>query len=240
MRTETRKGLQVLRRLRDFLMAIHVMPAIGPIEKLLEQLSGVIEHLSAHAVEQETNERAFRSMARMAQLQARVLRLELMRPVERLGKALFRNDAAILEELTVPASHAYEQVIAAALAMAERVAEHRDRFVAAGFSDGFDDRLREAAVALRKSIDMKAEYFGRRSAATAGMRAEFVRGRDMVRLLDSMVAPRLEVDGLAQWRTLSRFARVSRGAGETEPGGTPEATSQASEITETTGREHAA
>jgi hypothetical protein len=211
MRTRTKQGIQVLRRVHDFLAATDVPAALGSVTKHVEALGRLVDRLSAHAVEQDASARAFSASARAAQQQTRALRREFMRPVVRLGKSFVPNDPSLRKALAMPDAQDYEGVIAAALAMAERAEEHKDRFVAAGFGEDFVDRLRKAVAGLRSTLDDRSDHFGRRSAATAGLGEEMARGRDLVRLLDAMVAPRLEdaPDRLAQWRTLARFVRVT-------------------------------
>jgi hypothetical protein len=90
------------------------------------------------------------------------------------------------QSLAMPDMRGYERLIAAAQAMAERAAEHRDRFVEAGFGETFVDQVKHAALELQKTIDAKAAHFGHRAAATSGMVQELSRGRALVRLLDAL------------------------------------------------------
>lgn len=211
MRVEARQGQPVLRRVCAFCKAGDLQPVIGPVEKPVEELEGLLGRLSGHVVEQAANEAAFQSLSLTARKQSRDIVLKFMRPIERLTKALFPSDLALQKAMQLPESRAYESVIAGALSMAERAVEHQARFVEAGFSADFIERLKTAADSLRKVLDAKAVYRGRRSAATAGIVAEYRRGRHMVRLLDALVAPALEgmPDRLAEWRTLSRFVRAT-------------------------------
>jgi hypothetical protein len=216
METKTKQGLQVLRRVHEFLGDNEVTPALGSVTAHVKSLGEVVDRLSTHAVEQEVSDRGFRAAARESQLAARTLRAEFMRPVSQLGRTLFPNEPALRRALAMPSAQDYEGLIAAALAMADRAGEHKDRFVLAGFGEDFVDRIKAAVGGLRKGLDDKAAHFGRRSAATAGSLSEMSRGRELVRLLDVMLSPRLAVtpDKLAQWRTLSRFVRSAVAGGE--------------------------
>jgi hypothetical protein len=171
----------------------------------------MVDRLSAHAVEQDASLRAMRASVRKAQAQARVVRGEFMRPVSQMGRALFPSDASLRRALAMPKVKDYQGLITAGLAMADQAAEHKDRFVAAGFEENFVERFRTAVTDLRTALDITATHLGRRSAASAGMLDELARGRQLVRMLDAMVAPRLEdaPDRLAQWRTLARFVHVA-------------------------------
>ena len=81
-----------------------------------------------------------------------------------------------------------------------------------GFADDFLERLKNGASDLRAALDEKGAHYGKRSAASAGMVEELSRSKELMRVLDDMVSPGLRgtPDRLAEWRTLSRFARLSR------------------------------
>ncbi len=219
MRQQTMLGLQVLRRAHDFLAANPTPGTFGAVSKQVEGLGQSVDRLAAHAVDQDESDRAYRGSANGAQQQARLLRGNFMRPVARTAKSIFPDDAALRRSLALPKERGYEHLIAAAGAMAGRAEEHKDRFVEAGFSDDFVERLRKAASDLRAALDAKGTHFGKRSAATAGMRQELARGRDLVRVLDDMVRPALQATPirLAEWRTLSRFIRSAKAVEQATP-----------------------
>ncbi len=226
MRVGTQGGLQVLRRAFEFLVAKLVTAGLGSITKHVEILGQIVDRLATHAVEQGIHERGHRASARAAQEQSRALMVEFMRPVARRARSLFPDDPKIREALTLPKVKSYEKVIAGALAMADRAEEHKVRFVQAGFDEDFVDRLRKAATDLRVSLDEKGVHLGKRSAASAGMLEELGRGKDLLRVLDDMVAAgmRATPDRLAEWRTLTRFVRPSPAKEESTrppPVGTP-------------------
>ena len=210
MRTPTKQGIQVLRRANEFLRGIEITTGLGSYKKQVETLGQTVDRIATHAVEQESSDRGFRASASTAQALAKSLRGEFMLPISRTGKLLFPADAALKQSLAMPRRKDYEGLIAAAYAMADRAEEHKDRFVGAGFSDDFAERLRQATADLRKALDDKAVHYGNRAAATAGLVGEMSHGRGLVRILEAMVAPRLvdTPDKLAQWRTLSRFLRT--------------------------------
>lgn len=223
MRTPTKQGIQVLRRTRDFLKATEVTVALGPISNHIDHLAGVIDRLTAHAVEQDNANRAYRASARAAQELSRGVRQKYLRPVAQLGRALFPNDPVVQQALAMPDARDYQRVIAAALAMAAQAEEHKDQFVKAGFGEDFVEKMRKVAEELRVGVDTRAANLGRRTAATAGLLLEMARGRDLIRLLDAMVAPELAgvEDKMAQWRSLTRFVRVGQVSDEETPAPTP-------------------
>jgi hypothetical protein len=211
MRMRSERELQVLRRVRDFLATTELSPPLESVAKQVEELGGVVDRLASHAMEQDASDRASRSLTQVAHEQARTLRRDFLRPVAWLSRVLFPSDEAVRQSLAMPLARDYEGLIAAAEAMTARAAEHSERFVAAGFNAEFVDRLKRAALDLRKMLDQEGAHLGHRSAATARMEEEIVRGRDLVRYIDALVTPQLEAtpDRLAEWRTIARIARAT-------------------------------
>lgn len=213
MRIRTLQGMQVLRRVRDFLVAREIPVAIGTIGKQVEELTAVIDRLSAHAVEQESRFRSAKALTEAKERLMRQLQDEFMRPISRVAPSLFRTNAEMQRALEMPRFRDHERVLASAYAMADRVAPHAASFVEKGFAADFVERLRKAADAFKEAIDGRSLDVGRRAASTAGQLEELRRGRELVRLLDAMVSPRLakEPDLAAEWKSLSRFLRQPGG-----------------------------
>lgn len=240
MRTKVTRGLQVLRRVRDFLAVTEVTPPLGAIAKHVEELDGVIARLSAHAVGQDASNRGYHSAALLARQKSRRLRKAYLLPVALMGKTLFRNDPALRYDLAMPDGQGYERLIAAGISMAQHAEGRRDRFVAAGFGEDFVDQLKQAALDLQRAVDLTSAQLGHRAAATSGMLQELARGRDLVRLLDAMVGSWLEdhmQDRVAEWKTLTRFVRVAPPVEAVEAVGT---TPTPTTTTPTTPERHAA
>jgi hypothetical protein len=210
MRNIVMRGLQVLRRTAAFLgKEITVETTMGPISRHVIELNGVIDRLSSLAAEQGETGRMVRDLTRKAREQADALVRAYARPVARQSKLLFAVNTDLRESLKVPSRRVgYEKLIAHITGFANRAEEHKAKFVEAGLAEDFVERLRGQIKALEKTLAEKAELSGRRSAATAGAALEFSRAREMVRMLDSMVAPILVGTGrLASWKSLSRFVR---------------------------------
>jgi hypothetical protein len=206
-----RQGIQVLRRVKQLVGTSEVAAAIGSVDTQVEALGTVIESLATHSVAQTESTRALSDATRRCRTLAKELVRLFLRPIAQLGVVLFKRDPIMREAFSIPQVQDYEGLIAAALMMAERASLHKARFVEKGFHDDFLERLRGAVGELRAALDQRSEQFGRRSAATAGLKEEYGRGRDLVRLIDTMVTPIWESSPskLAQWRTMSRFIRLS-------------------------------
>lgn len=218
MRFNHKQAIQVFRRIRDFLAESPPPVSFGSVEKLVDQLKAVIDRLETHAREQAARASLAQAGTRIKRALAVSIRGEFLRPIARVARALFPADSALLQTFPIPKVRDYEGTIAAAKAMAQNANGHKQRFVDAGFPEDFVERMEKAANDLREGMNARAEEFGKRSASTAGLRAEYVRGRELVRVLDAMVSPRLASapERLAEWRTISRFARLAAPATESE------------------------
>ncbi len=210
MRFRTMQGVQVLRRVRDFLAARDIPVAIGTVAKHVEALTAIVDRLTSHAVEQESRDRAARSATVKKGRLARELRFEYLRPIARAAKSLFPNDLEMRRALQMPPFRDHERLLATAYAVADRVQQHTQKFVDRGFAPDFVERLRKAGDAFKAAIDTRSVDVGRRAASTAGQLEELRRGREVVRLLEAMITPRLadSPDQLAEWQSLTRFSRV--------------------------------
>lgn len=213
MRNNVRQGLRVLRGIPEFLGKEIEGPAmIGPLATHIAALNGEIDRLDVLVGEQDSSDRAFRGAAQEAKVLSRKLQYELVRPVVRMAKLLFPADPTLRSQLKLPkGTISYQALIAIALGVADRVEPHKAKFVEAGFAEDFVDKMRSTVEALNKALEAKAGYNSRRAGATAGLVLEFARSREMVRMLDDMVAPLLEgTQRLAAWKAVSRFARKAK------------------------------
>lgn len=209
MQMQQKRTLQTFRRVRDFLRRNAVAVRFAKLDPQLEALSGVVDRLSAYAVEQDTRTRLARSGTSTLARQLRQLRLAFMTPVSRFGRTLAPTDSALKRALTIPRKADAEGLIAAALGMADAAETQKGAFVAGGFADDFAAQLRQVANELKATIDDRARDIGRRNASTAGVREEIAKGRAIIALLDAMVAPVLEATPalLTEWRTLKKWVR---------------------------------
>jgi hypothetical protein len=207
MRKTAEQDLQALRGIGEFLGENEVTGAISSMEKHKEALAAAIGRLNDHAVRQDQCDRAFRAASAEGRALVTQLRREYIRPIVMAGKASFANDAGLGKLLSMPKTQGYEKVIAAALSIAGEVEKHKERFTVSGFEADFVDRLRAAAERVKVRRSEKDRQYALRAAATRGLEKEMSSAKALVRLLDSMIAPRLEEtpERLAQWKTVVRF-----------------------------------
>ena len=219
MRRRVSRGQQVFRTACELLTVTEVKPRLGDIVKHVEDLEVVAARLAASAVAQDVSNRAYHAAARAARAQARQLRREYLAPVAGTAKTLFRDEPTVREALAMPKREGYHALVTAAQGMARHAAERKDRFVAAGFREDFVEQLDAAALALEAAADVTSGHRARRAAATSAMLKDYAIGRDLLRLLDTMVTPWLEQNlpaRLAEWESLTHFARVTPASDATE------------------------
>jgi hypothetical protein len=210
MRINVGEGLRVFPRVIEFVLTIVVKPTIGAITIHVETLTGVVGRLTEYVVLQDESDRACRSLSRDARLQALTLWQEYVLPIARLGRTLFGADEGSRQSLAVPRATTYQGMIAGALALAGRAKEHRQLLVNAGCDPDFIERLIAAALGLKATLDAKEMHAHRRAGATAGAIEELRRGREIVRLLNTLLRPQLRKSPVmfAEWRRVSRFVPV--------------------------------
>lgn len=209
MRRPTTQGILVLHRVNDFLVDNTATGPIGSVDKQVKELTACLELLDAHAGVQDAAAHDFRAAAVRAREARATLRNDYLRPIAKLARVIFPKGAPERTKFQMPKARSYHALIAAAEGLAERAAAHKTALVDGGLSEDFVERLLAAVGALRTALDEKAKHYGRRAAATTGTEAEYKRGRRIVAYLDTVVTPTWKSTParLAEWKTLSRFAR---------------------------------
>jgi len=209
MELKTKQGLQTLLRAHAFLAGKALTAAVGDVKPHVEALDAIIVRLEGFATEQAAREAAARGGTETKRQMSRALRQEYLRPIAQIARRLFSNDSQLRSSFLLPGTKDDEGVIQTARAFAERVSEYKEKFVARGLAPDIVERLHKATEEFRGQLTSRLLDRSRRVAATAGLRSELSRGRDLVRLLDLMLAPRLEgePEQLAEWRSIARFLR---------------------------------
>ncbi len=168
---------------------------------------GTVDRITALTVEQETHTRLARAGTATINQQMRLLRWELMRPIELSARQIVINGVSLGPSFRVaPRIRQPEALIIAAMAMANRAEEYAPAFVAAGFPTDFAERMRAGATALREAVDSRAHQLGRRAATTAALADAVTRGRQVLSLVDLMVGPSAERDAVVavEWKEVLR------------------------------------
>ncbi len=211
MRQTTQFTVGLLRRITEFLQRTQPSILIGELKSHIAQLSTITDEMSTLQIEQETRRRQSQAGTATLRKQLRTAKFEFMRPVSRMARVLFPDDPETRRAMSVP--HRLfrpEEVVAALHAMAVSAEPHKAEFIAGGFATDFIERMHFAADALKAAVDARSREFGRRAAASGGAFRLAQRGRALVRLIDAMVAPRLQGNPelISEWRSLLRQGRM--------------------------------
>ena len=220
MKHEQSQLLEALRQVQVFLdrNASVVGPTIAVSRRNLDD---VVNSLTAHAAMQETGGMNSRGETAKQKTLRAALRKDHMAPIAEVAKQKLR-DVPEFHALVMPAATSSSARLAAhAAAMADAAKAHEQVFKDAGLPDDFIDSLATVADEVSKSIDDRKQHSSKRSGATAGLLAEEKRGRSMLKLINSLVMPRLRNNDalLGEWKAAKRVPR--------KPGPTPTAVGNA-------------
>ena len=201
--------LTTLNRARAFIDAHRQQ--LGELESAgyRRKLDDVIAALQNHAVDQDaairigagrtTRQRALRS----------ALRLNHMRPIAMVAAARLRdtpefNALRMPSRKTLPA-----QLVVAGEAMAKVATQHAPVFIESGLAPNFVEQLEAAAQSLADCMTDRGTTAAMQVGASAGLRTEASRARQVLRVLSALIEPRLSGNPalLAEWRTARHIRR---------------------------------
>ena len=191
-----------------------------------EALARLVERIGRHATEQDATVRLGRVETKRRQALMQQLRNWYMRPIAEVARTTLDPDPSADPE-QAPSAGAGQAaprelalrmprrridataLIAAAGAMAQAAAPHRELLVRQGLPPDFVERLHRAAATVQRTMVARSEQVARRAGATAGVAADLRQGRRLVRLVDAFIARRLSVDPvrMAEWRSVKRVAQ---------------------------------
>jgi hypothetical protein len=130
-----------------------------------------------------------------------------MRPIATVANAQ-RRQVPDFAALKMPLRNATSRtLITWAAAMNTAAGEYSDAFIGAGLPADFLDHLQGAADALGNSLTNRTSNGAAQRGATIGLDAEATRGRQAVKVLDSLVEPLIQgnLALLGQWTAAKRF-----------------------------------
>ncbi len=184
-------------------------PTLGDINQsgYRKILDDVVDKLSGHAADQTTTKRAAAAEAAKERVLRNALKLNHMRPIATVANAQLRQVPDFVA-LKMPAKTATSRtLIAWAAAMKAAAGEYASAFVGAGLPADFLDQLQSAADALSNSLTSRTSNGAAQRGATIGLDAEATRGRQAVKVLDSLVEPLIQgnLALLGQWTAAKRF-----------------------------------
>ena len=170
-------------------------------------LDDVVTTLSSHAVNQAASKRVGSGETAKQRVLRNALKLNHMRPIAAVAAAQPKQVPEFVALKMAPAKSTSRQLIAAAGGMAAAATTYEQTFIDAGLPADFLAALQAAADALNASVTKRGTTTTLQSGATAGLRAESSRGREAVKVLDSLIEPQIAGNTvlLVQWKTAKRF-----------------------------------
>ncbi len=170
-------------------------------------LDDVVARLSAHAADQTTTKRAASAEAAKERVLRNALKLNHMRPIATVAAAQLRQVPDFAALKMPPRTATSRTLITYAAAMKSAAGEYADAFIGAGLPSDFLTQLQSASDSLSNSLTNRTSNGAAQRGATIGLDAEATRGRQAVKVLDSLVEPliRGNLALLGQWAAAKRF-----------------------------------
>jgi hypothetical protein len=207
MQSDHAAVLSTLTRVQRFLDANG--DALGSINQSGSRqiLDDVVTTLASHAVNQTSSKRIGAAQVAKERVLRNALKLNQMRPIATIAAAQLRQVPEFTALKMPPATSTSRALIAWAGAMSDAASVYDNTFIAAGLPADFITRLHDAANALNDAIANRGATKTAQSGATAGLSAETARGRQAVKVLDSLVEPQIagNIALLAQWKAAKRI-----------------------------------
>jgi len=170
-------------------------------------LDDAVDKLSAHAGDQTATKRVAAAQTAKERVLRNALKLNHMRPIATVAAAQLRQ-VPEFAALKMPATTSTSRgLIASATAMSKAAAAYIDAFVGAGLPPDFLDKLRAASDTLANTLTSRNANANAQRGATMGLDTETTRGREAVKVLNSLVEPLIagNLPLLAQWTAAKRF-----------------------------------
>jgi len=198
---------QSLRRVQGWFAANPELVAGNPsLGKQVEALGGIVIRLTDHATAQDEKQAQTLLISKDEIDKRREVLKHQMAPIAQVGRAL-RGTVPGIGVLTLPKGNAPTPVIiTAAEAMAKKAEIYKDVLVENGLPADFIEQLKQAAAALKASVDGRGLARASMVAATRGVKSEVALGRRVVAILDAVVTGliRSNPTKLAEWEQLKR------------------------------------
>ena len=169
--------------------------------------------LSEHAAVQTTSKRTSASEAAKERVLRSALKLNHMRPIATVAAAQLSHAPQFVALKMPPTNATSRALIAWASSMSTAASAYTSIFVAAGLPADFDAELLAASNALAETIGNRHLNRTQLTGATAGLDEQSTRGRQAVKVLNSLVEPKLRgsLSLLTAWNTAKRFTGRSTG-----------------------------
>jgi hypothetical protein len=198
---------QSLRRVEGWFVANPDLVAGNPsLGTQVDALKGVVIRLTDHATAQDTQYAQTLLISKDQTEKRREVLTHQMAPIAQVGRAL-QGTVPGIGVLTMPKGNARNaEIITAAEVMAHKAEIYKDVLLENGLPADFIEQLKQAADALKASIDARGLARASMVAATRGVKSELALGRRLVSILDAVVTGLIRSNPakLAEWEQLKR------------------------------------
>jgi hypothetical protein len=214
--------LEALRRIQRFLDDNDATLGAVNQSSARKRLDDTVTQIGSHAVAQVAGRRGSEGETAKQRALRESLRKDHMRPVAVIAGQNLREQPEFKLLRMPPWNVRGARLTAAANDMANAAEKFTDLFVQEGLPSDFVVQLRTAANELDQSIDARGQSRGVRAGATEGLKAESKRARGLIRVLDSLVRPKLGTNDelLRQWQVASHVQRARTTQSTTPAAGT--------------------
>lgn len=209
--------IEVYRRVQGFIAA-HPLKPPATYGESVDLLDDVIANLEVQAGRQEGSRRLGLAETRQLKTYVAALRVEHLRPIAKIARAVLRNSPGIDVGTRLPdRGLPLEKLIATAAAFRAAALPYESTFVKHGCPPDFIAQLDAAVAKVKASVGARYELVRNRTGARAAMQGEAKRGRDAVEMLDGIVKRAFAGDSavFAEWRAVRKLhgiASASSGA----------------------------
>ena len=188
---------------------------IGPgLETVRATLDVAAANIAAHFVHQDTGGRNALGATQKVKALKNGLRFDHMRPIAEIAQRKLASVPEFKALALPPVQTATTRLITAAQAMANAAQPYAQTFIGLGLSPDFIAQLQAAVNELAQTLATRKQHVSRKTGATAGLAAEVKDAHSIVKLLDSLVRPRIRSNPslTATWMAATKFRRTSKNA----------------------------
>jgi hypothetical protein len=211
MLRSTNTVLETLRAMQQFLD--DNAADIGPgLDSSRASLDIAVADLTTHFAGQEGGKRGIVGATQKLNALKTGLRFDHMRPIAEIAKRKLASVPEFASLKLPPANASTAQLIASATSMGDAAAPYTQTFVDLGLPADFVARMQASAAELTQTLAARASHTLTRSGATSGISAQDRNGRSIVKLLDSLVRPRIRSNAVlvGAWNAAIRLRRVPK------------------------------
>lgn len=175
-------------------------------------LDDVATQLATHAVDQVGGHRTSQAETAKQRKLRLALRFNQMRAIAEIARQKLSEQPEFTKLSLPPSGFKGAKLTAAARDMANAAEKYSDVFLQAGLAADFVAQLRAATDQLEQSLGVRRESRGQRAGATTGLRAQTTQARKAMRVIDSLVRPKLGTNEqlLREWEVASHIQRARK------------------------------